>query len=158
MPRLAARGALRGTVGRGYFIDIGIPADLERAQTRTARAAAPAARCSWTATACINHDHGWVGTRERFEWMPGALRNASVPRPTPGWHVFVVTNQSGIARGHYDEAAVRRPERVDDRRRSAPPAARSTTCATARSTRRRRWTPTARPATGASRRRGCCWI
>ena len=33
MPALAARGALRGTVADGYFIDIGIPADLARAQT-----------------------------------------------------------------------------------------------------------------------------
>ena len=38
--------------------------------------------------------------------MPGALetiRHATAA----GWHVFVVTNQSGVARGLYDEAAVR---------------------------------------------------
>jgi D-glycero-D-manno-heptose 1,7-bisphosphate phosphatase len=33
LPALATRDALRGTVGEGYFIDIGIEADLERAQT-----------------------------------------------------------------------------------------------------------------------------
>ncbi len=33
MPALAARGVLRGTAADGYFIDIGIPADLARAQT-----------------------------------------------------------------------------------------------------------------------------
>ena len=50
-----------------------------------------------------NVDHGWVGTRERFEWMPGAL--AAIAAATQrGWHVFVVTNQSGVARGHYTEA------------------------------------------------------
>ena len=54
----------------------------------------------------INRDHGWVGTRERFEWMPGietAIREAC----DAGWHVFVVTNQSGVARGLYGEAEVR---------------------------------------------------
>src|SRR5262249_52034198 len=53
----------------------------------------------------INVDHGHVGTRERFEWVPGALetiRHAT----SAGWHVFVVTNQSGVARGYYDDAAV----------------------------------------------------
>ena len=102
MPKLAASGALRGTVGDGYFIDIGIPEDLERAQTelpaRLHRRALFLDR-----DGVINHDHGWVGTQERFEWMSGAketIRAAS----DAGFHVFVVTNQSGIARGHYDEA------------------------------------------------------
>ena len=53
----------------------------------------------------INVDHGWVGTRDRFEWTPGA-REAIRSATEAGWHVFVVTNQSGVARGHYDEAAV----------------------------------------------------
>jgi D-glycero-D-manno-heptose 1,7-bisphosphate phosphatase len=50
----------------------------------------------------INVDHGYVGSRERFEWMPGA-REAIAAATSAGWHVFVVTNQSGIARGHYTE-------------------------------------------------------
>ena len=53
----------------------------------------------------INIDHGYVGTRERFEWMPGAL-DAIRLATEAGWHVFVVTNQSGVARGFFDEAAV----------------------------------------------------
>ena len=53
----------------------------------------------------INVDHGYVGTPDRFEWVDGAL--AAVRMATEaGWHVFVVTNQSGIARGLYDEAAL----------------------------------------------------
>ncbi|MBS1061549.1 HAD family hydrolase [Gluconobacter wancherniae] len=50
----------------------------------------------------INEDHGWVGTRERFHWTPnlfGALRRLT----DFGYHVFIVTNQSGIARGFYTE-------------------------------------------------------
>jgi len=54
----------------------------------------------------LNIDHGYVGTRERFEWMPGALDAIRLAAQS-GWHVFVVTNQSGVARGFYDEAAVR---------------------------------------------------
>ena len=53
----------------------------------------------------INVDHGWVGTRERFEWVDGAVE-AMRAASDLGWHVFVVTNQSGIARGFYDEAAL----------------------------------------------------
>ena len=53
----------------------------------------------------LNLDHGYVGTRDRFDWMPGAL-DAVRHATDSGWHVFIVTNQSGVARGYYDEDAV----------------------------------------------------
>jgi D,D-heptose 1,7-bisphosphate phosphatase len=101
MPKLAAEGALRGTVGEGYFIDIGIPADLERAQAelpaKLRRAALFLAR-----DGVINVDHGYVETRERFEWNDGALAAIRFASDA-GAHVFVVTNQSCVARGFDDE-------------------------------------------------------
>lgn len=104
LPVLAARGALRATPAAGYFIDIGIPADLARAQHELpARLARPALLLDRDGT--INIDHGWVGSRERFDWVPGA-REAIRRATEAGWHVFVVTNQSGIARGLYDETAL----------------------------------------------------
>ncbi len=54
----------------------------------------------------LNIDHGYVGSRDRFEWTDGAL--AAIRHATAaGWHVFIVTNQSGVARGLYPEDAVR---------------------------------------------------
>jgi D,D-heptose 1,7-bisphosphate phosphatase len=104
LPRLAARGALRGVVGEGYFRDIGIPGDYARGQEEIPRVVhRPALFLDRDGT--INVDHGWVGTRDRFEWVPGA-REAIHCATRAGWHVFVVTNQSGVARGHYGEAAV----------------------------------------------------
>jgi D,D-heptose 1,7-bisphosphate phosphatase len=104
MPRLAARGALRGTVGEGYFRDIGVPEDFARAEQEIPRVLHRRA-LFLDRDGVVNVDHGWVGTRDRFEWSPGA-REAIRAATEVGWHVFVVTNQSGVARGHYDEAAV----------------------------------------------------
>jgi D-glycero-D-manno-heptose 1,7-bisphosphate phosphatase len=104
LPRLAADGALRGTEGDGYFIDIGVPDDFERAQTELPRRLHRPA-LFLDRDGVINVDHGWVGTRERFEWMPGAIEAIRVATDA-GFHVFVVTNQSGIARGLYDEATL----------------------------------------------------
>ncbi len=102
MPRLAARGALRGTLAEGYFRDIGIPEDLARAGAEIPRLLRRRA-LFLDRDGVINVDHGHVGTREKFEWMPGA-RAAIRAATEAGWHVFVVTNQSGIARGLYSEA------------------------------------------------------
>jgi D,D-heptose 1,7-bisphosphate phosphatase len=104
MPRLAEAGALRGTVGQGYFRDIGVPDDFAAAQTEVPRLLHRRA-LFLDRDGVINRDHHYVGTRDRFEWMPGA-REAIRHATASGWHVFVVTNQAGVARGFYTEADV----------------------------------------------------
>ena len=53
----------------------------------------------------INVDHGYVSTWEQFEFLPGvpeALRELQ----DAGYLLVVVSNQSGIGRGYYNEADV----------------------------------------------------
>lgn len=50
-------------------------------------------------------DHGYVGDIDRLEWIPGA-RRAIRRLNRAGVAVAVASNQSGVARGFYDLAAV----------------------------------------------------
>jgi D-glycero-D-manno-heptose 1,7-bisphosphate phosphatase len=101
LPALAAEGALRGTRGHGYFVDIGMPEDLERARHELpAVLSRPALFLDRDGV--LNHDHGYVGFVEHWDWVDGALDAVKLATDL-GWHVFIVTNQSGIARGLYTE-------------------------------------------------------
>jgi D-glycero-D-manno-heptose 1,7-bisphosphate phosphatase len=91
-------------MGEGYFRDIGVPEDFDRADDEL-RVLRGRRALFLDRDGAINVDHGHVGSRERFDWMPGALETIRLATAR-GWHVFVVTNQSGVARGLYDQAAV----------------------------------------------------
>lgn len=53
----------------------------------------------------LNEDYDYVHKVADFVWVEGA-REAILHCNQRGWLVFVVTNQSGVARGYYDEADI----------------------------------------------------
>ena len=48
----------------------------------------------------LNKEKHYVYKKEDFEWQPGAIEAISFLQQK-GYYVFVVTNQSGVARGYY---------------------------------------------------------
>ena len=50
----------------------------------------------------LNVDRGYIYRREELGWMPGAIETIKMLNER-GYFVFVVTNQSGIARGFFQE-------------------------------------------------------
>jgi D,D-heptose 1,7-bisphosphate phosphatase len=106
LPRLAADGVLGATRADGYFVDIGVPDDLAKADREiAAHLARPA--LIFDLDGVLNVDRGWVNDRERSNWIPGGL-DAIAAATSRGWHVFVATNQAGVAQGLYTEEDVGR--------------------------------------------------
>lgn len=103
LPRLVAEGRLYGRAYSGYFIDIGIPEDLQRAQVELSNHRRPT--IFFDRDGVLNHDEGYTYRIEDFRWMPGAMKSIKLCNDR-GWLVIVVTNQAGIARGYYDENAL----------------------------------------------------
>lgn len=48
----------------------------------------------------LNVDHGYVASREQFQWIEGAIAAVKALNDA-NFFVFIATNQSGIARGLY---------------------------------------------------------
>ncbi|WP_454626239.1 HAD-IIIA family hydrolase [Bradyrhizobium cenepequi] len=105
-PELAERGLLKATRYDGFFIDIEIPSDFERAQIELPAALRRPA-VFFDRDGVLNVDKSYVHEIEDFEWIPGA-REAIKLCNDLGCLTFVVTNQAGVARGHYGIDAVHR--------------------------------------------------
>jgi D-glycero-D-manno-heptose 1,7-bisphosphate phosphatase len=103
-PALAREGRLAGVEREGYFLDIGLPETL--AQGRRELAALrhrPAVFLDRDGV--LNVDHGYVHRPDQIDWVPGAIAAVRALNDR-GYRVVVVTNQAGVAHGHYEETAV----------------------------------------------------
>jgi len=104
LPVLAGTGAVSGTCYRGYFVDIGIARDLSRdAGELDERLRRPAV--FFDRDGVLNHDSGYVFETSRLKWIDGA-REAVKAVNDAGYFAFVVSNQSGVARGFFEERDV----------------------------------------------------
>lgn len=103
-PVLAHESRLFAKEFDGFFLDIGVPEDLARAQEAVpAHMRRPAV--FFDRDGVLNHDKGYTHRVEDFRWCLGAVE-AIRTFNAQGYYVFVVTNQGGIAHGFYDEKAV----------------------------------------------------
>lgn len=104
IPFLAKKGLVWGWPYKGFFIDIGVPEDLERARKLIpARIKKPAIFLDRDGV--LNIDKGYVHLPGDFVWTAGA-KEAVKYFNDHGYLVIVVTNQSGVAREYYTEDAV----------------------------------------------------
>lgn len=94
--------------GRAYdapFIDIGVPEDLQRAQSLLPDIRRrPAAFLDRDGV--LNVDIGYANQPDQIRWIDGAVEAVKMLNGL-GYYVFVVTNQAGVAHGYYEESDVR---------------------------------------------------
>ena len=98
-PLLVEHAQLKAAVYDGFFVNIDIAADFERAQRELPEMIRRPA-VFFDRDGVLNVDKAYVYRIEDFGWIAGA-REAIKLCNDRGYLAFVVTNQSGVARGYY---------------------------------------------------------
>lgn len=112
--RIAEEGLLHVVPCKGCFIDIGIPADYELAQTLLAPFARKWKLAFFDRDGTINVDTGHLFEPQKLELVPQGIELLRRYSKDPSYKIVVVTNQAGIAKGLYDIEDMRSLHRVLD--------------------------------------------
>lgn len=103
LPRLIEKRQVLGQASDGYFLDIGLPETLRQARKELPMRQRPVLFLDRDGV--VNVDHGYTHTIDAWEWIPGAFEVIKKANDS-NISVVIVTNQSGIARGYYEESDV----------------------------------------------------
>lgn len=102
LEQLVEKGCVSAYESEGYFIDIGIPEDYEKAQTEMLEYCKESKIAFFDRDGTINVNTGHLFKKEEMvfiEGMPEFIKKWN----DWGYKVVVVTNQAGIAKGYYTE-------------------------------------------------------
>ena len=101
LPSLVTNGLVWGWPYKGFFIDIGLPDQLQRARRLFPKwFKKPAAFLDRDGV--LNLDIGYVHRPEDFQWVEGA-KEAIKYLNDREYIVVLITNQAGIAKGYYTD-------------------------------------------------------
>lgn len=99
--KVVCDGALVACEVDGWFIDIGVPEDYERAQAMFADEGDRCRLALFDRDGTINVDTGHMHRIEDCELVGSTIEVMRRYSEDPAWRIAVVTNQAGIAKGMY---------------------------------------------------------
>jgi D-glycero-D-manno-heptose 1,7-bisphosphate phosphatase len=101
IPNLIKHKQMEGVYSSKYFIDIGVKKNFNLAR-KTLKYILQKPAAFLDRDGVLNYDYGYVGFYKDFKWNTGAIKALEFLNKKK-YYIFIVTNQSGIARGYYSE-------------------------------------------------------